>query len=146
MNRSIFLIITILTLFACSSPDSRIEQDKNAILNVLKAQETAWSNHDLEGFMNGYWKSDSLKFYGKNGLTKGWQQTLTNYKKGYATKEQTGVLSFKIHDIAPIEENTYWVMGEYFLNRKAGNANGVFLIIFKKINNEWKIIADMSCG
>ena len=28
---------------------------------------------------------------------------------------------------------------------EVGNADGVFIIIFKKINGEWKIIADMSC-
>ena len=44
---------------------------KSAILKVMKDQETAWNNGDLEGFMQGYWKSDSLKFYGSNGLTKG---------------------------------------------------------------------------
>ena len=36
-------------------------------------------------------------------------------------------------------------MGEYHLKREAGNADGVFIIIFKMINGEWKIVADMSC-
>jgi len=36
-------------------------------------------------------------------------------------------------------------MGEYHLTRNVGDANGVFMIIFKKINGEWKIIADTSC-
>ncbi len=120
--------------------------DKAAILKVMKDQEIAWSNNDLEGFMQGYIKSDSLKFYGKSGLTKGWQATLDNYKKGYPTKEHSGTLTFKVNDISPIETNSYWVMGEYFLSRKVGDANGVFMIIFKKIDDEWKIVADMSCG
>ena len=120
-------------------------EDKDAILSVMKIQEEAWSNNDLEGFMQGYWKSDSLKFYGRNGLTKGWQQTLDNYKKGYPTKEHSGTLTFKVNDISKIDDGSYWVMGEYFLKRSVGDANGVFLIIFKKINGAWKIVADMSC-
>ena len=123
-----------------------LEDDKTAILKVMKDQEIAWSQNDLEGFMKGYIKSDSLKFYGKSGLTKGWQQTLDNYKKGYPTKDHSGTLNFKIIDISPIENQSYWVMGKYFLSRKVGDANGVFLVVFKKINNEWKIVADMSCG
>ena len=123
-----------------------IEEDKAAILKVMKDQEIAWSHNDLEGFMKGYFKSDSLKFYGKSGLTKGWQQTLDNYKKGYPTKDHSGTLTFDIIDISPIENQSYWVMGKYFLSRNVGDANGVFLIVFKKINNEWKIVADMSCG
>jgi|TARA_B110000967_G_scaffold73844_1_gene76324 ketosteroid isomerase-like protein len=126
--------------------NSNIEEDKAAILKVMKDQEIAWSQNDLEGFMKGYIESDSLKFFGKNGLTKGWQQTLDNYKKGYPTKDHSGTLTFEIIDISPIQDQSYWVMGKYFLSRKVGDANGVFLIVFKKIDNEWKIVADMSCG
>lgn len=118
---------------------------KAAILKVMKDQEIAWNNGDLEGFMQGYWKSDSLKFYGSNGLTKGWQNTLDNYKRGYPTKADTGTLNFVINDISRIENNNFWVMGEYHLKREAGDADGVFIIIFKMINGKWKIVADMSC-
>ena len=128
------------------SKQNKIAQDKAAILKVMKKQQIAWSNNDLEGFMQGYVNSDSLKFYGKSGLTKGWQQTLDNYKKGYPTKEQSGTLTFTINDISNIETNSYWVMGEYFLSREIADAKGVFMVIFKNINGSWKIVADMSCG
>ena len=48
--------------------------------------------------------------------------------------------------ISKIENDSYWVMGEYFLSREVGDANGVFMIIFKNILGSWKIVADMSCG
>ncbi|MCB0399752.1 MAG: nuclear transport factor 2 family protein [Winogradskyella sp.] len=141
--------VLVLLLFNCSSKsESQIdsfETDKSEILNVLKTQEDAWNNYDLEGFMQGYWKNDSLKFYGSRGLTKGWENTLNNYKKGYPTKAESGTLNFVINDISKIEGDNYWVMGEYHLKREVGDADGVFIIIFKKINGEWKIIADMSC-
>ena len=143
--KKILLVICLLSFLIGNSQTSE-KEDKAAIKSVMALQEKAWSNNDLEGFMQGYWKSDSLKFYGASGLTKGWQQTLDNYKKGYPTKDHSGTLTFKINDISPIEDSSYWVMGEYFLKRNAGDANGVFIIIFKKINGEWKIVADMSCG
>ena len=88
--------VLIFSLCFCLSgyTQSNEADDKLAILKVMKQQEIAWSNHDLEGFMQGYWKSDSLKFYGSRGLTRGWQQTLENYKKGYPTKEESGTLSW----------------------------------------------------
>ena len=142
--KKIILLISIFGL-ALSCSNFTEEQDKKDVIAVMKLQEKAWSNNDLEGFMQGYWKSDSLKFYGSRGLTKGWQQTLDNYKKGYPTKEHSGTLNFNIDDISKIETGSYSVMGQYHLKRSVGDANGVFLIIFKKINGEWKIIADMSC-
>ena len=137
-----YLIIGLFwVLYSCTTE----QEDKNAIIKVMKSQEEAWSNHDLEGFMNGYWKSDSLKFYGSSGLTAGWKKTLANYKSGYPTKAYSGSLNFKINDISRIDESSYFVMGEYHLVRKMGNADGIFMIIFKLIDGKWKIIADTSC-
>lgn len=140
----LFSFVFLSMFFFCATAQTTSEADKTAILNVLHQQGKAWSENDLEGFMQGYWKSDSLKFYGSSGLTKGWQQTLDRYKKGYPTKDHSGTLTFEIDDISPIEANSYWVMGRYYLKRKVGDANGNFLIIFKKIDGAWKIVADMS--
>ena len=142
--KKLICLVFFLTLTNIYSQNKE-NTDVNAILKVMKDQEKAWSNHDLEGFMQGYWKSDSLKFYGSNGLTKGWYKTLSNYKRGYPTKEHSGTLRFNINDISRISNDSYWVMGEYHLKRSVGDAEGVFIIIFKKINDEWKIVADMSC-
>ena len=143
MKKLLFLFATILILSSCST--STEEQDKKEILAIMDAQQIAWSKHDLEGFMKGYWKSDSLKFYGSSGITYGWDKTLANYKKGYPTPDHSGTLKFKINDITKIETASYYVMGAYHLTRKVGDANGVFMIIFKKIKGQWKIVADTSC-
>jgi len=153
-----YLILLFLILFStsCISVKADITTDSETLTTednlaesgirlVMEKQEIAWNNHDLEGFMEGYWKSKELKFYGANGLTLGWDNTLARYKKGYPTKAESGTLNFVINDISRIERDNYWVMGEYHLKRDIGDADGVFIIIFKKINGEWKIIADMSC-
>lgn len=143
MQRILTLLLICIVSVSCSSRSEK--SDKQAIISIMKTQEKAWSQHDLEGFMEGYWKNDSLKFYGSSGLTYGWQQTLNNYKKGYPTPDHSGKLNFTIDDITKIEDDSYFVMGQYHLRRNVGNANGVFMIIFKKIDGNWKIVADMSC-
>lgn len=60
-----------------------LEQDKATIIKMLNAQKEAWNNYDIEAFMEGYWKSDELTFYGSGGVIKGWQATLERYKKSY---------------------------------------------------------------
>ncbi|MBJ7881519.1 YybH family protein [Gelidibacter salicanalis] len=145
----IYVCLVLLTLsckphIADQHAPSEIKA-KNAIKEVLANQEIAWNNHDLEGFMQGYWKNDSLKFYGSKGLTLGWDKTLANYKKGYPSKAESGTLKFVINDISKIENSAYIVFGEFHLERTIGNANGIFTIIFKYIDGQWKIVADMSC-
>jgi ketosteroid isomerase-like protein len=155
MKRIIPVVFALLTLSCISikadvttdtiETSDSLESAEAGIRLVMEAQEIAWNNHDLEGFMQGYWKSEQLKFYGPNGLTLGWDQTLANYKRNYPTSAESGTLNFVINDISKIKGDSYWVMGEYHLKRQVGNADGVFMIIFKKIDGQWKIVADMSC-
>lgn len=155
MKRIIPIVFALLTLSCISikadvttdtiETSDSLESAEAGIRLVMEAQEMAWNKHDLEGFMEGYWKSEQLKFYGSNGLTLGWNQTLANYKRNYLTSAESGTLNFVINDISKIKGDSYWVMGEYHLKRQVGDADGVFMIIFKKIDGEWKIVADMSC-
>jgi hypothetical protein len=155
MKRIIPIVFALLSLSCISikadvttevtEQNDSSESAEAGIRLVMEAQEIAWNIHDLEGFMQGYWKSEQLKFYGSNGLTLGWEQTLTNYKRNYPTSAESGTLNFVINDISRIKGDSYWVMGEYHLKRQVGDADGVFMIIFKKIDGKWKIVADMSC-
>lgn len=135
------LLFSISFLFVSIAQNS----DEKAILEIMAQQEKAWSEGNLEGFMQGYWKSDSLTYYSGARITKGWQTTLDNYKKGYPNKDYTGTLNFTIDQITQINDGAYYVMGQYHLKRKVGDANGTFMIIFKKIDGVWKIVADSSC-
>ncbi|MDO6761769.1 nuclear transport factor 2 family protein [Tamlana sp. 2_MG-2023] len=141
--KKIFLLLCLLCAFTSFS-QSQEEADKKAIHKVLKKQRLAWSKNNIEEYMAGYWKSDSLKFYSANGVTKGWENTLDRYLKAYPTEDHTGILSFKINDITKISKDAYYVLGEYHIKRDLGNADGIFMLVFKKINGEWKIIADTS--
>ena len=141
--KKLLIVLCIASTFCCGT-QANVNKDTEAIEKILKKQALAWSDNNIEKFMEGYWKSDSLKFYGSNGITYGWENTLERYKKAYPTKNHTGKLSFKINNISKISSKAYYLMGEYHLKREVGNAHGIFMIIFKKINGQWKIIADTS--
>lgn len=141
--KKLIALIFIVSTFTSYSQNK--EEDILEIQSVLKAQRIAWSNNNIEAFMEGYWKSDSLKFYGSKGVTYGWKNTLERYQKSYPTEDHTGNLNFTINAITKISKNAYYVLGEYHLKRKVGDADGIFMLVFKKIKGKWKIIADTSC-
>ena len=142
--KTILLTAIIFLGVSCSSPTSQSE-DIREIKKVFQLQEKAWSNHNLEGFMEGYLKSDSITYFGSSGVTYGWQNMLAHYKKGYPTKADTGTLTFTMEDIHKIEKDAYWVMGTYHLARLSGDASGKFMVVFKRIDGAWKIVGDFSC-
>src|SRR5690606_1415238 len=57
--------LSVVFLFISFTTFAQTEaEDRKAITATLKMQQDAWNKGDLEGFMQGYIKSDSLKFYG----------------------------------------------------------------------------------
>ena len=95
MKGSIFFVLTFATVLVLSAQGIK-PKDKSAILEIMASQEMSWNKGDLEGFMNGYWLSDSLRFIGKSGITYGWQPTLANYQRSYPDKAAMGKLKFTI--------------------------------------------------
>ena len=139
MKKIILLTILFFSLvaFAQSSDDIIIRK-------ILDEQTKAWNEGDIEGFMKGYWKNDSLMFIGKNGINWGWQTTLENYKKGYPDTTAMGKLSFDILIVKKLSPEYYYVVGKWMLTRSIGDLSGHYNLLFRKINGLWLIIADHS--
>ncbi|MGI4743009.1 MAG: YybH family protein [Janthinobacterium lividum] len=120
---------------------------RRAIAQVLATQTAAWNKGDIPGFMAGYWHSDSLVFIGKKGLTYGWQPTLDNYRKSYPDAAQMGHLDFSNLHITPLSAEVAQVVGRWHLARPgaaAGDLQGHFLLIFRRVAGTWIIVADHS--
>lgn len=136
------LWILILMSTACSSGVRQDDpQAETKIRAVMAFQQDAWNEGDIDKFMEGYWKSDSLQFIG-SGIRKGWQATLEGYKKSYPTREAMGTLAFEIWQIIKLSEDAYLLTGKYTLHRANDQPSGPFTLIFRKKNNKWVVVYD----
>jgi ketosteroid isomerase-like protein len=114
-----------------------------AIRQVLTTQTAAWNRGDIPGFMEGYWKSDSLVFIGRKGPTYGWQQTLDNYKKNYPDAAAMGQLDFSGLRVTLVAPSAAQVIGRWHLARPAaGDLQGYFLLVLRQIDGKWVVAAD----
>jgi ketosteroid isomerase-like protein len=141
LQTAIFSISMFMLLQTGASAQTK---DEAAIRDILTSQTEQWNNGDLERFMEGYWHSDSLMFIGKSGITYGYQNALKNYQAGYSDTVQMGKLRFELVSLKPVEKDHYFVVGKWFLKRSIGDLNGVYTLLFKKINGKWLIIVDHS--
>jgi ketosteroid isomerase-like protein len=132
----LFLIWCLLSSSICYA------QDKQVILNVLKTQEQAWNKGDVEGFMQGYWKSDSLLFVGSTAPTHGWQATFDRYKRSYPDKAAMGILTFTILKVELLDATNAFVLGGWRLKRDKDSPGGYYTLWFRKIDGVWKIVVD----
>jgi hypothetical protein len=142
--KSLLPLLASLFLLACHNPKQPDMKAEEKIRAVLSEQQQCWNKGDIDCFMQGYWKSDSLRFIGKSGVNYGWQATLDNYKKSYPDKAAMGILNFELLNIEPLGTNNYLVTGKWKLTRETDEPNGLFTLIWKPFGGEWKIIYDHS--
>jgi ketosteroid isomerase-like protein len=119
-----------------------LDGDFETIKSLLDEQQGAWNDGDIDAFMQAYWKSEELQFGGASGITRGWQQTLDNYKVRYPSREAMGQLHFEIKDLTRHSADVISLTGSWQLTRENDQPGGNFLLIWRKINGEWKIVVD----
>ncbi len=140
MRKYILTVVLILITTVTTAQ----KNDEAAIKNLLEIQRLAWNRGDVEGFMQGYWQSDSLMFIGKSGITYGWQQTLENYRKSYPDSTAMGKLDFDYIEIKRLSVIYFLVVGKWHLTRSVGNVGGHFTLLLRKIKGKWVIVKDHS--
>ena len=136
--KKIFFPIFIFIAFAANAQS----KDEQEIRSLLQAQTTAWNRGDIDAFMKTYWNSDSLLFVGSKGPAYGWQTTLEGYKKRYPDTTVMGKLDFDLLQMKPLSQEYFFVLGKWHLQRSIGDIGGYFTLLFRKIKNQWVIVAD----
>lgn len=114
---------------------------RDVVLANMALQQASWNSGDVTGFMEHYWKSDSLKFIGSKGVTYGWQKTLDNYLKSYPDKTAMGQLTFTIIEATTLSPVAVYVIGKWEL-QKEKPAGGHFTLLWKKMEGKWVIVSD----
>jgi ketosteroid isomerase-like protein len=138
--RYLVLFSFLFILLSCNHITQPAEID--AISKVLYKQAEAWNRGDIDGYMKGYLKSDSLRFASGGGVSYGWEVTLNRYKKGYPSKTAMGRLTFSDIDIQIISSDAALVFGKWELEREADHPWGLFSLLFRKTSEGWRIVHD----
>ena len=142
MQKSILKLLFFLAINITYGQSILSESDKNEIISVLKQQEKFWNKGDIDGFMQGYVKSDCLVFNGSSGPFYGWDSVKDRYIKTYPSKEKMGTLNFKIHNISLITSSVAQLIGQFFLSYPKSEVSGYFTLVLVKSKGEWLILSD----
>jgi len=139
--RACLAIISICGAVCYSQTQS---DDEQSIRTLLDHQCAAWNRGDIAGYMEGYWKSDSLLFTSGGTIRRGWDETLQKYRQKYDSREKMGKLAFSDVSVKLLSDRSAWVFGRWKIDRTGDAPDGVFTLILKRLSNGWKIIHDHS--
>jgi ketosteroid isomerase-like protein len=147
-NIAVLVILAAALSFSSRGRSSPAPTPEDAIGAVLVSQVKAWNQHDLEGFMAGYWNSPNLTFFSGATETRGWQATLDRYRKKYQSAgTEMGKLEFQDLQVEMLGPDAAFVRGKFLLTLSSGKQpHGLFTLVFRHFPEGWRIIHDHSSG
>jgi len=134
-----------LTMAACESqpdPKQNTDQVSQAIRSVMEAQQAAWNRGDIDGFMDGYERAETITFVSADDIMRGWQTVLDRYKQRYNSPGLMGSLTFSELEIQPLSPSYALANGRWQLTRSNDTPHGRFTLLFRQTSVGWRIIQD----
>lgn len=145
MRRRVFILLSLLVglavqlLSAAGVGDQRPAAE---IKRVLKAQAQAWNRGDIDGYMQGYARAESIQFVSGDSLTRGWETVRDRYKAKYDSREKMGTLAFADVKVTEIAPDSAMAVGRWRLRRNNDQPHGRFTLLFRKLPEGWRIVHD----
>lgn len=139
MSRSICYIALLLIASPALASSQEIEKD---VRKLLADQVDDWNKGSIDGFMRGYWNSDSTQFVSGGKLVRGYSDVLARYKKSYDTREKMGKLEFSELTVRTIDSHTAIAAGIWRLVRSNDQPWGRFTLIIERKPEGWRIVYD----
>jgi beta-aspartyl-peptidase (threonine type) len=155
-------VLTILT-FSCCPPVTAQEQnawqfgslptkknvpkpDDQQVYEVLLKRLDRWNAHDIEGYMQLYWKSPELLVIAGSEQFNGWQQLHDSYVNGYANRSAMGSIELVRIQVRLLKPDlalalTWWTINFRSSHQKVG---GTTTMNLQKFDDGWKIVASHS--
>lgn len=120
--------------------------EEHPIRMVFSRQTEAWNRGDLEGYMQGYWKSPDLRFYSGGTVTRGWEATLERYRRRYRSEgKEMGRLDFSEDTVEMLGPDAAVGHGRWRLTLSDGRElTGLYTVILKRLPEGWRIVHDHS--
>lgn len=143
MMRLTAALLAFVAAFSCAPPEPDIESVERDIRSAMDRQVSMWNRGDIEGFMGYYWRSDAFTFQSGDRRLEGWERLLAMYRANYTGKNR-GTLDFTDIEVTTLSHDSAYVIGRWRVVTADTTKAGLFTLIFRRINGEWRITHDHS--
>ncbi len=118
------------------------QEQEQSVRKLLADQVEAWNDGNIDGYMKGYWNSDSTVFISGANLTRGYNEVLGRYKKSYNSREKMGKLEFSDLQVRAVSSSVVIATGIWRLIRLKDSPWGRFTLIIERKPEGWRIVYD----
>jgi uncharacterized protein (TIGR02246 family) len=117
--------------------------DAQQVHEVMLKMLDRWNAHDIEGYMETYWKSPELLVVVDSEQFNGWQQLHDSYLNGYSNRVAMGFIQPKRIQVKLLKSDlalalTWWSASFPTSQR---TVEGTSTLNLQKFDDGWKIVA-----
>lgn len=146
MSRIVLLaVLSLLTTTGSAQTQGQLYTATREQLDVTKvvlAQETAWNNGDLDGYLSKFKDAADTEAI-LNGPVRGLTNIRAAYHASFPNKDSMGTLEQSSVEVRELGPAFALALGHYKLVRSrknGGDAEGNFTEVFEKTDQGWKLI------
>jgi ketosteroid isomerase-like protein len=137
-------LVTAHTDEPIRADDPRAIQANNEIQALIFANNERWNAHDIDGFMEGAWKSKDFLMVIDAEEIRGWSDALAAYHRGYSDPSAMGTVVCDRLETQLITPEVALVLMRWTLYLKGGKVLGTSTLVVRKFSNGWKVVSDHS--
>jgi ketosteroid isomerase-like protein len=125
---------------ASSATPTEEEQVYAAVLDQVRL----WNAHDVEHYMDLFWKSRDLLLVIDGEQIMGWADILAAYQRGYPDRSEMATVTLQRAKIQKLSPDFYLALTWFTFRRRGKDAFSTDTMIFRKFPDGWKVISGHS--
>jgi ketosteroid isomerase-like protein len=124
--------------------DPRAIQAHDEIQKLILTMIDRWNAHDIDGYMEGAWKSKDFVMVIDAQEIRGWAEALAAYKRGYSDPSTMGTVVCEGLESQLVTPEVAFVLMRWTAYLKGGKILGTSTMVIRKFQEGWKVISDHS--
>ena len=119
------------------------EDDEQSVRDVTAAQVAAWNRGDLNGFLNGYLRSEDIVFTAGGAVFKGFGAMRARYVERYGVDQtRMGTLAIEIVQVQGLGADGALVLGRWRVDTSERRIGGMCTLALERQDDTWRIVHD----
>jgi ketosteroid isomerase-like protein len=118
--------------------------DEEQVYHVILDQVKYWNAHDIEHYMECFWKSPDLLVINDGEQVIGWAEVLATYQRGFPNRDEMGVSTLQRVKIERLGENFFLALSWFTIHAAGRDSYSTDTMIFRKFPEGWRIVSDHS--
>jgi ketosteroid isomerase-like protein len=118
--------------------------DEQQVYNVILDQLRYWNAHDIERYMECFWKSPDLLVVNDGEQVLGWAEVLATYQRGFPNRDQMGSVTLQRVKLQKLGPDFFLGLSWFVVRTNGRDSYSTDTMIFQRFPEGWKVISDHS--